>query len=154
MSTLVIGIGNPDRGDDAAGLRVVEMLRETPIPGARLVTVTGDMLRLLDSFADADSAVLIDAMHTGAVAGSVVRFDASSAQIKNDLESFASSHAFNLAETIELARSLNRLPPRLVVFGIEAADFTLGNDLSAAVAGAVAAVAERIREECTCTKHL
>ena len=28
MSTLVIGVGNPDRGDDAAGLEVARRLRE------------------------------------------------------------------------------------------------------------------------------
>jgi len=151
MSTLVIGIGNPDRGDDALGLRVLEALGDPP-PGVRCVAASGDMLRVLDLLDDAQCAILVDAMVSGAEPGTVLRLDASTDAVKTELATFASTHAFNLAETIELARALGRLPERVIVFGVEAADMTPGAGLSAAVAQAVPQVTELIKQELTCTK--
>jgi hydrogenase maturation protease len=53
------------------------------------------------------------------------------------------THAFGLAAAVELARALRRLPPRLVVVGVEASTFEYGAPLTAPVAAAVpAAVAQ------------
>jgi hydrogenase maturation protease len=84
----------------------------------------------------------------------VVRLDAGSAALATTLGNFASSHAFNLAEAIELGRALGRLPPRLVIYGIEGACFEHGAAPSAAVRTAAVVVGERIRAEVeACTKH-
>ena len=56
------------------------------------------------------------------------------------------THAFGLAETIELARALDRLPARLLVYGIEGACFEAGDELSPPVRAAVDAVREELRE--------
>ena len=47
----------------------------------------------------------------------------------------SSTHALGLADAVELARSLGRLPQRVVVYGIEGAAFEFGNGLSAAGRG-------------------
>jgi hydrogenase maturation protease len=152
MSVLVIGIGNPDRGDDALGLRVIDLLRDPPPPGAELITAGGDMLRVMDLMQDRQAVILVDAMRAGKQPGEILRLDVSTAPVTDGLESFASTHAFNLAETIELARNLGRLPPRLTVYGVEAADFTPGAEPGPVVARALPEVARRIREEIACTK--
>ena len=53
----------------------------------------------------------------------------------------SSTHALGLAEAIEIARSLGRLPTRVRVVGIEGARFDFGRGLSPEVEDAV--------EECT-----
>jgi hydrogenase maturation protease len=58
-----------------------------------------------------------------------------------------SSHAFNVAEAIELARVLNRLPPRLVVYGVEGRRFDVGAGMSPEVARATDEVVERLFNE-------
>ena len=58
-----------------------------------------------------------------------------------------STHAFGVAETVELARSLGRLPSDLVVYLVEGERFTTGAPLSPAVAKAVDEVAELIIAE-------
>jgi hydrogenase maturation protease len=153
MSLLrIIGIGNPDRGDDAFGPAVIATLAVTPPPTAELTTSRGDMLALIDAWSARDRVILVDAMAPGSCPGRVTRLDASSA-ITSKLATFTSSHAFNLAETIELARALGRLPSSLVVYGVEGTCFDSGAPLSPAVARAVPEVAARLREECAaCTK--
>jgi hydrogenase maturation protease len=64
----------------------------------------------------------------------------------------ASTHHFGLAEAVELARAVGKLPPKMVVFGIEAERLDLGEGLSPAVADAVDRAAVAVREEVlTCT---
>ncbi len=152
MSTLVIGIGNRDRADDALGLIVIDRLQAAALPGVRLATARGDVLTVLDLFEGTGRVLMVDAMRSGAAPGYILRLDASSGVVKAQLDSFASTHTVNLAEAIELARALGKLPPSLIIFGVEAADFTLGNGLSPAVAAALDDVIGQIREECACTK--
>ena len=139
--TVVIGIGNALRGDDAAGVEVA----------ARLGGLACDEepSRLIDAWEGADAAVLVDTVVSGAAPGTIHRFDASDEPI-NARVLRSSTHAIGLAETIELARALGRLPKSVVVYGIEGSSFESGAPLSPDVAAAVAELVERIEEE-TCT---
>jgi len=55
------------------------------------------------------------------------------------------THAFGLAAAVELARALHRLPPRLVLIGIEAGGLEHGEPLSAPVRAAVQQAVEATR---------
>jgi hydrogenase maturation protease len=50
----------------------------------------------------------------------------------------------HLGDVVELARALDRLPERLLIFAVEVTDTGYGLGLSAAVAGATANVANEI----------
>lgn len=143
---VVIGIGNPDRGDDAAGRAVVRRLAGVVPAGVEIVELDGEAASLLACFDGAESAFLVDASLSGARAGSIRRFDAGAAALLHD--AFAmSTHGLGLAEALELAKVLGQLPPRCVVYAIEAESFETGAPLSPAVAAAVAEVADRVRNE-------
>jgi hydrogenase maturation protease len=113
---------------------------------------------LIDGLVGAESAVVVDAVASGAEPGTLHRFDASAEPIPARVFR-SSTHAFGVGEAIELARALGKLPRRVVVYGIEGASFAAGEGLSPAVAEAVelavAAVLEELarltREEEPCT---
>ena len=134
---LVIGLGNAARGDDAAGLIAARRLGG--------LEHEGDPLALLDIWDGADGAVVIDAVRSGAEAGTVHRFDAAAAPLPAWPRTSTSTHAVGLVEAIELGRTLGRLPARLVVYGIEGERFEAGMDLTPAVSAAVEAVATAVR---------
>lgn len=147
----VIGVGNPDRGDDGAGPAVIAALRTCApaLPEAVVLgTTRGDMLALLDQWCGDDQVFLIDAMAPGEHPGSIMRIDATGELEAAPLAAFASSHAFDLPQALALARTLDRLPGKLVIYGIEAASFGHGVALSAHVAAAIPQVTEHIRKEC------
>lgn len=152
MSTVVIGIGNRDRGDDAVGPVVVDRLAARAPAGARLATVRDDLLQLIELFAGAEKAVVVDAMRSGVAPGGILRLDASHARLPGALDGFGSTHTLNVGDAIELARTLGRLPPELIVYGVEVLDVTPGAGLSGAVAAALDELERLIQEECTCTK--
>jgi hydrogenase maturation protease len=139
-------VGNAFRGDDAVGLEVARVLRGTLPDGVELLEREGEPTALIDSWEGAEAAWLVDAVRSGAPAGTVHRLDAREEELPGDLF-HASTHAFGLAEAVELARALGRLPARTIVFGIEGARFEAGDELSREVAAAAREVAEAVREE-------
>jgi hydrogenase maturation protease len=143
---VVVGIGNDLRGDDAAGLEVARRVRRAAPPGVEVVEAAGDGAALMDVWEGADLAILVDACVSGAEPGAVHRFEAASAPIPA-VFAIGSTHAFGLAEAVELARALGRLPPRLVVFAIEGRGFEAGAGLSPAIARAVGEASEAVLRE-------
>jgi hydrogenase maturation protease len=143
---IVIGIGNPDRGDDGAGRAVVQRLAGVLPPEIELAEETGEATAVMARFEGVDEAFLVDACLTGAPAGTISRFDVAETPLPEGLSGF-STHGFGLGEAIELARVLQRLPRRCIVYAIEGAGFETGAGLSAAVDAAVVDVANRLHAE-------
>ena len=87
--------------------------------------------------------ILIDAVQSQGEPGAVYRFDARQDPPPADFFNY-STHAFSVAEAVQLARALDQLPPALLIYGIEGAAFEPGVGLSPAVEAAVNTVADRI----------
>ena len=140
-SVLVLAIGNPDRGDDGFGPAVAQRLRRRVHPTVRILERSGDALALIEDW-DGIPSVVIDAMAPISEPGQVHRFDLTDSPLPIGFAP-SSSHAFGVAETVELARSLGRLPQYLVAYLVEGEQFGTGAPLSLAVAEAVEDVADR-----------
>ena len=148
----VLGIGNEYRGDDAAGLLVVRALRAA---GAAqdwdLLELSGEGAGLIDAWEERPCVVLVDAVAlAGSPAGTVLRYD-DPAALPPDTELRCSSHAFGVGAALALAEVLGRLPPALVLYGINGQAFAQGAAMTPAVGDAIARVAadiaQGIREE-------
>jgi hydrogenase maturation protease len=135
---LVIGVGNLDRGDDGAGIAAARLIRAAA-PHVRVIESAGDAADLIDLWQSAETVYVIDAMLSGAPPGTVQRFDAQRRPLPVRLGS-TSSHAFGVGAAVELARILGYLPPRLIVYGIEGAQYDMGSGLSQPTAAAVNAI--------------
>lgn len=150
MNTVVVCVGNTYRGDDAAGLVAGERLRGRVPSTVRVVECEQEPTRLLDAWAGADVALVVDACSSGAPAGTVHRFDASDGPLPARVFR-SSTHAFGVGDAIEMARALGRLPKRVLVYGVEGADFTAGAELTPAVDSALDDVVRELEEEARCT---
>jgi hydrogenase maturation protease len=146
---VVVGVGNAYRGDDGAGLSVADVVRPRVPAGVEVVTCEQEASRVIDAIEGRDAAILVDASSSAGAPGTIHRFDASAEPVP--AHAFRSStHAFGVGEAVELARALGKLPKSVVVYGIEGAEFSAGEGLSAPVAGAVETAAEAVLEElCT-----
>ncbi|MBS3800401.1 MAG: hydrogenase maturation protease [Thioalkalivibrio sp.] len=139
---IVIGIGNPWRGDDGIGHAVVHALQETP--SLTTATTSGEPAELMDLWQGHDPVILVDAIVTGAVPGTIHRLDAVEPLPRT---ARYSSHGIGLAEAVELARALDALPPSLVIYGIEPASLEDGAGLSPELADRITEAAGQIRAE-------
>ncbi len=147
----MIGLGNRDRGDDAAGPAVAgEAARLTGLPED--ACPPAGPVELLDRWAGADVAVVVDAVRSGARPGTVHVVDRPDADAPGSPA--GSTHGLGLACALRLARAVGRAPGRVVLVGVEGRDFAAGSrmspDVAAAVPVAVRTVVRLIDEARTC----
>lgn len=143
---LVIGVGNSFRTDDGVGLIIARGVGRLQLPGVTIREASGEGAALMDMWRGVDHVFLIDAVSSGGRPGEIHRLDAAATSIPSEFFHY-STHAFSMAEAVELARVLGLLPRRLVIFGIEGGSFEAGERLTAAVRQAADDVLSRIAQE-------
>jgi hydrogenase maturation protease len=149
----VVGFGNRWRGDDAVGLEVAARLEGGLPDGVEVIVREGEPTGLIDTWDPGDEVWLVDAVSSGAAPGTVHRLDASERELPAEIFR-ASTHHLGVPEAVELARALGRLPRRVIVYGIEGADFDAGRGITPEVAAAAERVVEAVREEvAACTRR-
>ncbi|MGZ6764648.1 MAG: hydrogenase maturation protease [Nocardioidaceae bacterium] len=136
MSALVVGVGNPARGDDALGPLVAARVARLHLTDVE-VAVAEEPLAMLEDLATHQDVVVVDAVrgrrpHPGLV--HVVRLGP--APLRSDA-AVMGSHGIGVAEVIELARALGRLPQRVTIVGVEAQVCDVGAPLSEQVHAAL-----------------
>ncbi len=138
---LVVGLGSPDRGDDAVGPIVARHLAALRLPAVQVVE-REDPTALIDLWSGRDLAIVVDAVCSAGIPGTlmVVESGVGRAPLPDDAwnrTGRGGTHAFGLAAAVELSRALDRLPRRLVLVGIEAGRLGHGEPLSTPVSAAV-----------------
>jgi len=130
---LVIGVGNPLRGDDGVGVHVARELAQRPLPeGVEVLDGGTEGLDLIFHLEAAERVLFIDAAEMGCPPGEAQVFDG--AQVTSNVPArFSSTHGFGVAEVLALARSVG-VAPEVTVLGIQPASLTAGDGLSAEVA--------------------
>ena len=141
LATLIVGLGSADRGDDAVGPEVARQVAALALPGVE-VLVHEDPTDLIELWSGRPLVVVVDAILSGSPAGGVRVLETGAEGAPLPGSAWAGTvgggtHAFGLAEAVELARALRRLPQRLVLVGVEAVGFDYGAPLSPEVAAAV-----------------
>ena len=143
---LLIGIGNEYRSDDSIGLHVIRALKKQNLSETIIVESSGDGAELIEFFSSARMAIVIDAVSSGRKPGTIYEFEAHKQPVPAQL-SFQSTHAFGVGEAIELARVLEQLPPILLVYAIEGANFSPGFELTPEVEEAAYKVVEQVGDK-------
>ena len=143
---VVVGVGNLLRGDDAVGRLVARSLRTRKPSGVEILECDGEATLLIDAWWGSELTLVIDAVRCGAATGTVHRFDADRFDRLADAAG-TSTHGLGLADAVAMARALDRLPGRLVIYGIEGGCFEPGAGLSGEVEAEIEPVADRLLAE-------
>jgi hydrogenase maturation protease len=143
---LVIGIGNPDRGDDGAGRAIAQRLQGLVPKDVEVLEHDGEATALVARLDGAPAVLIVDACQSGAHAGTVHRFEAHRAPLPA-AQFGLSTHGFGLASAIELARALSQLPQPCIVYAVEGKCFEPGAGLSPPLTAAIDTIASRILAE-------
>ena len=142
---IVIGVGNRWRGDDGAGLAVARRVRELRRPGSRCASTRATRPRSSRRGRAPSDVVVVDAAESGAPRRAPCAASTPRAGPLPARSLRSSTHAFGVADAVELARALGRLPRparRLRDRGRRAS--RAGDRLSPAVERAVDELAARL----------
>jgi hydrogenase maturation protease len=137
MSVCVIGLGQPQGGDDAVGWAVVDRLRAQLGPGVELVRTT-DPAVLIDRMQTTARIIVIDAL-VAPPPGQVRLVDVDAL----DQPRAVSSHALSVRQAIALGRTLGPCQVTVVAVTIERPR-SLATTLSPVVAASVAPAADAV----------
>ena len=133
--TLIIGIGDPQRGDDGVGHAVIRRLQTRVPPGVELQCHWGEGTALMESWKGWERVILVDAMVSSGTPGTL-RWFGGEALPPPGLFPY-STHRFGVAEALRLGSVLGELPGSWALLGIEGKDFRAGSGLSPALEEAV-----------------
>jgi hydrogenase maturation protease len=167
---LVVGIGNPDRADDAIGPAVLGLVAEqlalralgararptggsaprAPLPPCRLV-VLPDPMRLVDELDGCELAIVVDAVVAAGPGaqqpGAVLLLGTGQGQPALPVApdpTAGGTHGLGLPAALELARALGRMPDRVAVVGVVAQQLAPGAPMSAQVRAAIPTAAMQV----------
>jgi len=146
MKILVIGVGNDIRGDDGVGLEVARALLDLSPPDVTVIEATGEGTALMEAWKGYERVILIDATQSGSAPGDIHHFKAHQEPLPARFFHY-STHAFSVAEAVEMARALGELPPEVIIYGIEGENYTAGEGLSPEVERAASLVVERALQD-------
>lgn len=141
-TSLFLGVGNRDRGDDGVGPFLAEKFEKDGVltqAGVDVIAHSGEGASLMSLWEGMEKVVVVDAMSSRRKAGLIQRFNALKEPLQGGVFRY-SSHLFGLAEAVEMARTLGTLPKELIVYGIEGGQFTFGEPFCAPVAEAAGTV--------------
>ncbi len=152
VTVLLVGIGQSLRGDDSAGLEAVRTWKHRHFKadehaGVQVELIESPGIDLAGLLVSADAALLVDAVRSGATAGTLHRLRES--DISTLVGESSSMHGWGIPEALRLAKILGAGsgPSAIRILGIEAGQLDGGAPLSAAVRAALPAAAEAIDVE-------
>jgi hydrogenase maturation protease len=161
-NVLVLGLGNPLRGDDGVGPRLVEVIRKQgPPAGAEVLDVGVAGFDLLTLFGTPRAfggdgprrVIIVDAADVGLEAGQYARFTPDQVEFAeaggpgSGAPALPTAHQAGLAEALALARALERPLPEIVVYGVQPASLEWGAGLTAEVEAALPLLVESVLRE-------
>ena len=144
---LVLGLGNVLLGDDGAGVTAVDYVtRHFAAPEGVSLLDGGTLgMSLLPLLSSADRVILVDAVAADAPAGSLVRLEGE--DVAHASLHRLSPHQVGVADLLDGARLVGRLPATLVLLGVVPASIELEVGLSPAVAASIPELAELVVED-------
>ena len=143
-AVVIVGIGNPFRGDDGLGHIAAELVgRES---GMEVRLTDGEPTRLVDAWADSRIAIVLDAIRGGAPPGTIHRFEVGHTQLPSAFK-HPSTHGAGLESAVALGQALDLNPEILIIYGVEPEDMSEGRGLSAPVEESLPILVESVLEE-------
>lgn len=150
MSELhVLGIGSPF-GDDQLGWEVVKLLQQRStlyrfIPGQlHIACCDRPGMYLLELMRPAHTVFLIDAVKTGAPLGTVHYFQ--NEEIAG-IDDTLSTHALGISAAMKMGATLQTLPQRVILYGVEIGDVQFQFSLSEPIKQAIEALFMRVESD-------
>ena len=137
--TLIVGCGNPLRGDDGVGPTLVRRLEERGLPeGSRCVDAGTSGMEVVLEMRGVGRLFVIDACRSGRDPGSIVEVPWEEAEQVAPPSGIA-LHAFRWDQALALGRLVlgNDYPRNVTVLLVEGRRFGVGESLSPAVADAI-----------------
>lgn len=131
---------------------IVQEIGEKRLPSITIKEESGEGAALIEAWQGFQNVIVVDAVSSGAKPGTIFKIKAHEESVPAKFFHY-STHAFSVAEAIELARTMKTLPSNILLYGIEGENFAAGTDISPSVQKAAKQVVEQIINEVEVAKQ-
>lgn len=145
--TLVLGLGNIIMADDGVGPRVIDYVaQQGQLPDDVELLDGGTLgLDLLPRLENVRRLIIVDAVETGQVPGTLVRLTGD--EVPQALETKLSPHQMGLKDLLAVARLMDQLPDEIILIGVQPASIEMVAELSPQVTACLPQLAAMVRRE-------
>ncbi len=146
----IVGCGNPIRGDDGVGPRMIRKLWELGLPpNIKLVDGGTSGIDVIFHIQNMDKVIFVDACFTGEKAGTIYEVPVKEIEELPPLEE-ANLHSIKWFHAVAISKYMikDQLPEDIKVYLIEGKNFNIGEDLSDEVENSMNYLINRIIKEC------
>ena len=150
VSTAILGLGNPFRGDDGAGCAVVDMLALTGELPENIHLFEDGTCELFDAILrnKYERVILIDAAEVNHQPGEWICLNADRLTWKpDDKDNSCDGHWLSLVNILALGHAIDALPRELLIFAVQPMSLEWTGNLSEPVREAVSEISECILRE-------
>jgi len=147
LDILVLGIGNVLLTDEGVGVRTLKELERRFSFPANVELLDGGTagIELLRHIRNRDCLIIIDAMKSGQVPGTIVRV--AGEEVPAAFRTRISPHQLGLSDLLAAAMLTDELPKNLILFGVEPESIDIGLDLTETVEANLGKLIEAVADE-------
>jgi hydrogenase maturation protease len=147
LDILVLGIGNVLLTDEGVGVRTLKELERRFSFPANVELLDGGTagIELLRHIRNRDCLIIIDAMKSGQVPGTILRV--AGEDVPAAFRTRISPHQLGLSDLLAAAMLTDELPKNLVLFGVEPESIDIGLDLTETVEANLGKLIEAVADE-------
>lgn len=130
MNILVLGLGNILLGDEGVGVKAVQRINEAYSFFGTVEVLDGGTagFDLLDTIADRDCVIIVDAVEGGLEPGEMVRLEDDA--VPAYFRTLISPHQLGLAEVLALLKIMDEAPKKVILIGVQPKCLDLSLNLS------------------------
>jgi len=141
-------LGNLLYKDEGVGIHLIRELEKMKLP-PNLELIDGGVgsLDILLSLENIDKLIIIDALKGGGAPATVYRIDYQELEAEIDFNNL-SLHQLSLLEVLSLIKKLGKLPPKVLIIGVEPKEISPGLNLTSRLKEKLPYILGVILKEC------
>jgi len=145
---IILGLGNLLYKDEGIGIHLIRELEKMKLP-PNLELIDGGVgsLDILLSLENIDKLIIIDALKGGGAPATVYRIDYQELEAEIDFNNL-SLHQLSLLEVLSLIKKLGKLPPKVLIIGVEPKEISPGLNLTSRLKEKLPYILGVILKEC------
>lgn len=143
----ILGIGNSLYSDEGLGVQVLPRLVKAleGTGNVEFIDGTTEGMQLLGPVEATDALIIIDAINAGKQPGEIIKLEKEQIPAFNGVK--MSVHQIGFQEVISAAQLRDRLPEKMVMFGIQPASLELGVSLTETAEKAIPDLIEQVKHQ-------
>lgn len=143
----ILGIGNTLYSDEGIGVYALPLLEKAlaDVPNLEFVDGSTEGMQLLAPVENTQALIILDAINANVKPGTIIRLEKAQIPSFNGIK--MSVHQIGFQEVVSAAQLRERVPKKMVLFGIQPASLELGTELTDTARASIAILTNKVKRQ-------